>query len=56
MLRLSPREVLLDDHEMAASDLFDRLLDRGLDIPTAVEQVQQTYTTVSNEFLNYLNS
>lgn len=52
----TPREVKLDNFERAASDRFERLLDDGHDIPTAVSLVRDRSPFLSDEFYAWLGN
>lgn len=43
MQTISKREVVLTDTEMRARDYFERMLDLGMNIPTAVAATRRTY-------------
>jgi hypothetical protein len=54
MIRLDPRTVELDDHEMIASEMFDRLLDDGMGIHDAADTVAARYPNLDPAFIAYL--
>ena len=54
MKRIGNRTVELTDAELAATAVFDELLDSGSDVPSAADAVEAAYQGLDPEFYRYL--